>query len=289
MPAANLGEVDSWGYELSLKWNDKIGKNVTYWVEGNLSYNQNEIKELYEAPQNYSWMEQKGHRIGSRLIRKFWGFYEKDSDEKYFAEFGEHIPDHKQTLQYGDAIYVDLNKDGVIDANDQSYELGHTDDPEYVIGVNLGFRWKNFEVSTQWTGAWNVSRMLDESFRQPLGDTGQKGLLKYQYDHTWQEGKDNSDAKYPRATMLNASNNYAGSTLYEVNASYLRLKNAQIAYHFDFPFMKKIKMNNLTLALSGYNLFTITDFKWGDPESRTSSRPSYPLTRSFSLSLKVGF
>ena len=289
LPAANLGEVDSWGYELSLKWNDKIGKNVTYWIEGNLSYNQNEIKELYEAPQNYSWMEQKGHRIGSRLIRKFWGFYEKDSDEKYFAEFGEHIPDHKQTLQYGDAIYVDLDKDGVIDANDQSYELGHTDDPEYVIGVNLGFRWKNLEVSTQWTGAWNVSRMLDESFRQPLGDTGQKGLLKYQYDHTWQEGKDNSDAKYPRATMLNASNNYAGSTLYEVNASYLRLKNAQIAYHFDFPFMKKIKMNNLTLALSGYNLFTITDFKWGDPESRTSSRPSYPLTRSFSLSLKVGF
>ena len=80
MPAANLGEVDSWGYELSLKWNDKIGKNVTYWVEGNLSYNQNEIKELYEEPQNYSWMEQKGHRIGSRLIRKFWGFYEKDSE-----------------------------------------------------------------------------------------------------------------------------------------------------------------------------------------------------------------
>lgn len=289
LPAANLGEVDSWGYELSLKWNDKIGKNFQYWVEGNLSYNQNEIKELYEAPQNYPWMMQKGHRIGSRSIRKFWGFYEADSDEKYFAEFGEHIPDHKQTLQYGDAIYVDLDKDGQIDANDASYELGHTDDPEYVIGFNIGFRWKNLEVSTQWTGAWNVSRMLDETFRQPLGDTGQKGLLKYQYEHTWQEGADNSDAKYPRATMTNATNNYAGSTLYEVNASYLRLKNAQIAYHFDFPFMKKIKMNNLTLALSGYNLFTITDFQWGDPESRTSSRPSYPLTRSFSLSLKVGF
>ncbi len=35
--------------------------------------------------------------------------------KKYFAEFGEHIPDHKQTLQYGDAIYVDLAEDGVID------------------------------------------------------------------------------------------------------------------------------------------------------------------------------
>ena len=109
---------------------------------------------------------------------------------------------------------------------------------------------------------------------------------RYYYEsHTGQEWGSISSHQI----LLNVSNNYAGSTLYEVNASYLRLKNAQIAYHFDFPFMKKIKMNNLTLALSGYNLFTITDFKWGDPESRTSSRPSYPLTRSFSLSLKVGF
>lgn len=26
VPYANLGEVNSWGWELSLKWNDKIGK-----------------------------------------------------------------------------------------------------------------------------------------------------------------------------------------------------------------------------------------------------------------------
>jgi len=289
LPYANLGEVNSWGYEISLKWNDKIGKNFNYWIEGNLSYNQNEIVNMYEAPQNYSWMEQKGHRIGSRSIRKFWGLYGPDSDEKYMAEFGEHIPDHKQTLQYGDAIYVDLNRDGVIDTNDESRELGYTDDPEYVAGFNIGFRWKDLEVSTQWNAAWHVSRMLDETFRRPLGDTTNKGLLKYQYDNTWTPDNPNPNAKYPRATNLNASNNYCGSTLYEVNSSYLRLKSMQVAYHFNFPFMQKIKMNNLTLALSGYNLFTITSFKWGDPESRTSDRPSYPLTRSFALSLKVGF
>lgn len=290
LPAANLGEVNSWGYEVSLKWNDKIGKDFSYWVEGNLSYNQNEIKELYEAPQNYSWMYKKGHRIGSRSIFKYWGLYSDTAEEEYMAQYGTKLPQYGSSqIQNGDAVYVDLNGDGVIDSNDASYELGHTDDPEYVIGFNIGFRWKNLEVSTQWTGAWNVSRMLDETFRQPLGDTGQKGLLKYQYDHTWTPDNPDPNAKYPRATMSGAKNNYAGSTLYEVNASYLRLKNAQIAYHFDFPFMKKIKMNDLTLALSGYNLFTITDFQWGDPESRTSSRPSYPLTRSFSLSLKVGF
>lgn len=289
LPYANLGEVKSWGYEVSLKWADKIGSNFTYWLEGNLSYNQNEIVDIYEAPQSYDYMMQKGHRIGSRLIRQYWGLYSADADAAYRAQYGEGIPDHGITLENGDAVYVDLNGDGVIDSNDQSYELGYTDDPEYVAGLNLGFRWKNWELSMQWTAAWNVSRMLDETFRQPLGDTGNKGLLKVQYEHTWTPENPDPNSMYPRASMSHASNNYAGSTLYEVDASYLRLKSAQLVYHFKLPFMEKIKMNDLSLALSGYNLLTFTSFDWGDPESRTSDRPSYPLTRTFALTLKVGF
>ena len=50
-PYSNLGSVDSWGWELSLKWNDKIGDNFRYWAGINLSYNQNEILEKKEAPQ----------------------------------------------------------------------------------------------------------------------------------------------------------------------------------------------------------------------------------------------
>lgn len=289
LPYANLGKVDSWGYEVSLKWGDKIGSKFRYWIEGNLSYNQNEIKEMYEAPQNYEWMYQKGHRIGARSIRQFWGFYDDTANERYKAQYGQDIAEHSGGLLAGDCVYVDLDGDGTIDSNDLSYSLGYTDDPEYTIGVNIGFEWKNLEVTTQWTGAWNVSRMLDETFRQPLGDTGNKGLLKYQYDHTWTPDNPDPNAKYPRATMTHASNNYAASTLYEVDASYLRLKSMQVAYHFNFPFMQKIGMNQLTLALSGYNLLTFTSFEWGDPESRTSSRPSYPLTRTFALSLKLGF
>lgn len=290
LPAANLGKADNWGYEISLKWQDRISGSFRYWVEANLSYNQNEIKEKMEAPQSYDWLYEKGHRIGARLERKFWGLYDsKTSDEKYMAEYGEHLPTHSVTLHDGDAVYVDLNGDGVIDNNDYSYALGHTDDPEYTVGFNLGFRWKAFELNMRWTGAWNVTRMLEESFRQPLGDQQQKALLKYEYDNVWTPDNPNPNAKYPRATKLNATNNYDISTLYEVDAKYLRLKNAYIAYHFDFPWMHAIKMNDLTLQLSGYNLLTFSPFHWGDPESRTSSRPSYPLTRSFAATLKIGF
>ena len=52
---------------------------------------------------------------------------------------------------------------------------------------------------------------------------------------------------------------------------------------------KKLKMNTCQLALSGYNLLTFTPYLWGDPETRASNAPSYPLARTYTLSLKLGF
>lgn len=287
-PYDNRGRVDSWGYEISAKWNDKIGKNVRYWVEANWNYNQNKIIEQMEAPQSYAYMMNKGHRIGSRYIRKFWGFYDDTAEARYKAQFGTGLPNQSITLKPGDVIYEDLNHDGKIDDNDNSEELGHTDYPVYTFGANIGFTWKNLTINTQWSAAWDVSRLLDGQFRQPLGDTGQKGLLLYQYENYWTPERGDK-ARYPRPSSLSSSNNYAASTLYEENSAYVRLKTMQIAYNLNLPFMKKLDMSYLTISLEGYNLFVISGFKWGDPEGDTSSYPGYPLTRSFTLSLKVGF
>lgn len=287
-PYDNRGRVDSWGYEISAKWNDKIGKNVRYWVEANWNYNQNKIIEQMEAPQSYPYMMNKGHRIGSRYIRKFWGFYDDTAEARYKAQFGTGLPNQGITLKPGDVIYEDLNHDGKIDDNDNSEELGHTDYPVYTFGASIGFTWKNLSINTQWSAAWDVSRLLDGQFRQPLGDTGQKGLLLYQYENYWTPER-GDNARYPRPSSLSSSNNYAASTLYEENSAYMRLKTMQIAYNLNLPFMKKLDMSYLTISLEGYNLFVISGFKWGDPEGDTSSYPGYPLTRSFTLSLKVGF
>ena len=115
----------------------------------------------------------------------------------------------------------------------------------------------------QWTGAWNVDRMLSE-FRQPLGDTQNKGLLLYQYENTWRSSEDSYTAKFPRITATNRKNNFEkGSDLYLINASYLRLKNIEIGYNFDFPFMRKLKLNSCRMYVNGYNLLTFTAFDWG--------------------------
>ena len=197
-----------------------------------------------------------------------------------------------ENLQNGDCVYVDLSGDGIIDANDMSRDYGFTDDPEYMAGLNLGFSWKGLDVSMQWTGAWNVSRQISSVFRQPFtarDNVTQGGLLVEHLDNTWTVDNPDPNAEYPRATFTNAANNYAGSTLWEKDSKYLLLKNLQIAYNFDLPFMKKLKLNMFQLSLSGYNLLTFTPYKWGDPESRASSSPTYPLTKTYTLSLKLGF
>ena len=294
LPLVNAGIVNSNGWELSLKWNDAIGKNMRYWVETNISHNQNEVKEAREAPVENAYQAAKGHRIGARALYQFFGFYSETTNEEYRAKYGVDMPTQiaGDNLQYGDCVYVDLNGDGKIDANDMSRELGYTDDPEYVAGLNLGFKWKQLSFSMQWTAAWNVSRLISDVFRQPFvsaSSTTQGGLLQYLVDNTWTPDNPDSNAKYPRATWANANNNYADCTLYDQDAKYLRLKTLQIAYDFNFPFMKRIGMKTLQLALSGYNLLTFTPYLWGDPEVRASSSPTYPLQRTYTISLKVGF
>ena len=69
----------------------------------------------------------------------------------------------------------------------------------------------------------------------------------------------------------------------------VRLKELRLTYTFPKELISKWRMSNLALSLSAYNLLTFTAFDWGDPESRQSDRPNYPLTRVFNIGLKVGF
>ena len=83
------------------------------------------------------------------------------------------------------------------------------------------FSWKGLSLNTQWTGAWNVSRMISGVFRYPFYNKTshtQGGLLKYVIDNSWTPDNPSQSAKYPRPSWDNWDNNYAESTLYEQDA-----------------------------------------------------------------------
>ena len=295
MPYTNAGETKSWGWELSLGYNDKIGKDFRFWGKLNLSYNQNEIVEMKEEPKKNEYMMARGHRIGARSMYKFWKYYEGEQTKvEYEKTFGQPFPAQlKDYLMPGDCVYIDLDGDGKIDPNDKTRDNGYTDDPEYMAGLTLGFNYKRLTFNMQLTGAWNVSRYITDVFRQPFycsSNTTQGGLLSYHVNNTWTPGSyESQNALYPRATWDNAEQNYAESDLWEKDAKYLRLKTVSLSYDFINPAFKKIGMHKCEVTLSGYNLLTFTPYKWGDPETRASNAPSYPLQRTYTISLNVGF
>ena len=161
-----------------------------------------------------------------------------------------------------------------------------------VTAVCIAFMGGSF--NTQLTGAWNVSRVVGSLFREPFASAASDsatdgGLVRYHLDHTWTPSNPSQDADYPRATCENAAQNYVDCSLYEKDAKYLRLKTIQLSYDFKAPFMKKIGMTQLQLSLSAYNLLTFTPYIWGDPEAHASGSPSYPLQRTYTAGLRVGF
>ena len=147
-PYTNFGIVDSQGWELSVNWQDKIGSDFRYSVKVNLSHNQNEIIEDRQAPQQNDYMYTAHHRIGSRLQYKFWKYYYEGAEADYEKEFGSPFPTQLVTKLYpGDPVFVDLDKNGEINANDQSRDYGYTDDPQYIAGLNLALYYKNISFS----------------------------------------------------------------------------------------------------------------------------------------------
>lgn len=293
VPYANLGIVDSWGWETTLKWSDRVNKDFNYWATLNVSHNQNVVVEKKEAPYTNDYQYERGSRIGARYMYQFFEYYNSDTPSHYQEVFGQPFPTQLVELKDGDAVFVDLDGNGVINGDDKTRRLGFTDDPQYVMGLNTGFEWKKLEFNMQWTGAFGVTRMIGESFRMPFRsrtDYTTGGLLQYHVDNTWDPDNPSQDAEYPRATWTNGqTNNYQDCALYEKDASYVRLKTVMLAYNFSFPLLKRLGISRMQLAFSGYNLLTFTPYIWGDPETAASSDPTYPLQKTYTMSLKLNF
>lgn len=277
LPVLNLGIVSNKGVELNLKWNHKIN-SFRYWTNLNVSYAKNKIVYQDEVPSEYTYTLKTGHPVGQPFGLKVRGFY---------YEGMEDVADHSYVLKEGDVVYEDLNHDGKIDDNDKT-AIGYPSYPLLNAGLTLGFEYKGFDFSMLWVGATKTSRVLEETFRKPLGETYDRSLMSHQFTDRWTP-ETAATAKLPRATIDGVKNNYRDSELWVKDASYLRLKNIEIGYNFRLPFMPKIGMEKMRVFMTGYNLLTFDKLKISDPESVSSGVPQYPVMRVINFGLNVSF
>ena len=280
----NEGRVKNHGFEVTLNWEQKFG-DFRYSISPNFAFARNKVIEMLEVPPMYKYLSRTGLPVGQRFGYDLFEFYQPGTEERYEAKYGVPMPDQNIELKYGDAVYVDLNGDKVVDQNDMK-PLGYTDNPEITYSVNFNFQWKGLDFTMLWIGADHVSRSLNGYFRAQFGSTNTSALTQWVADNSWTE--DNPDAILPRISFTNRTHNNRDSQAWVIDSKYVRLKNVEVGY----TFKPKKGINYIRVYASGNNLLTFADFKGNDPEAPGSGLDygvRYPMTRLFNIGAQFNF
>ncbi len=283
----NEGRVKNHGYELTLKWADQIG-DFRYQISPSIAFARNKVIEMLEVPPMYDYLSRTGLPVGQPFGYELFEFFNEGTAQRYKEAYGVDMPNQNIELKYGDAVFVDLNGDGIVDQNDQK-PLGYTDNPEITWSVNASLNWKGLDFSMLWIGADNVSRSLNGYFRDQFGSTNTSALVQWVAENSWTE--DNPGAILPRISFNNRTHNNRDSRAWMINAKYVRLKNVEIGYTINKPKLVPL-LNYVRFYVSGQNLLTFADFKGNDPEAPGTGLDlgmRYPMTRVYNFGVQVNF
>lgn len=195
----------------------------------------------------------------------------------------------------GHDSFVDLDGNGTIDSNDRTF-IGKAN-PDFTLGWNNTFRWKNWDLNLFFTGSFGADRLNLVRFTGTAmtGDFAFITLREYLNDN-YDVARE--AARYPSVTVT--SNDYQSastSTKFLESASYFRLDNLSLSYNLP---KSVAKFADLRFTFSCQNLFTITSYKGMDPAgiSFMSSGVdvndgidlgAYPLTRTYTLGVRMNF
>ncbi|WP_412096460.1 SusC/RagA family TonB-linked outer membrane protein [Bacteroides heparinolyticus] len=307
-PKTNNARMRNRGWELTLNYRGKIGKDIDYSIGGMLSDATAEVTE-YVNPKGSdpagSWY--KGRKVG-----EIWG-YRADGLIQTQAEADEY--NQKYDLKYisgkpwtpGDVKYRDLNGDNKIDRGTNSLEGGMGDmtiigntTPRYQYTINGSISYKGLTLSAMFQGVgkrdYNAGGGV---YFWGSGPYAQVTVFKEHMDY-WRE--DNKDAYFPKPYIHSAGGvgpfqqkTKTVSDRYIQSAAYCRLKNLTLSYDIPQRWTQKIGMQKVQVFFSGENLLTFTPLMgMFDPEAVFTSNSytgeggkNYPMNKVVSFGLVV--
>jgi len=290
LPPVNIREVTNKGYEFELSYSDKFGEfDIT--IGGNYSFARSNVENWAEEPQKYAYRMFKGHPVEQPIGYIWTGEFYTHADI-----FNPNIPKPSGTVQAGDLKFKDLNGDGVIDADDQTRELGKNGIgygaiPEIIYGFNTNFGFKGFYLDLFWQGAAHVSSRWVNEIRYEF--YGLKGGNAYPFHLDRWTPETATTATYPRLGIAAASLTREPSTFQYINSAFLRLKSVELGYNFPQRMISALGMSALRVFVGGSNVLTFDKVGFIDPEYNfqdTGNRGnSYPQTKFYSVGVNVSF
>ena len=306
-PYINGGDIVNKGFEVALGWNDHVGKDLTYGINANLSYNHNEVTRIANAegiihgPGNVlsqgtleMYRAQVGFPIGYFYGYKTAGVFQNQVDIDAWKAAGNGVL--QTTVQPGDLKFVDTNHDGLINDKDKG-QIGNPN-PDFTLGVNFNIGYKGFDLGISAHGAFG--QQIAKSYRN-FADGRHNNYTTEVFQYWHGEGTSN---KFPRLTSGANANFQNISDIYIENGDYLKAQNITIGYDFK-KLIPKMPLSQARLYFTAQNLFTITGYSGMDPEigsnggSGTTAIPNnwqqgidvgfYPNPRTYLIGLNLKF
>lgn len=308
----NSGSMMNKGWEFRVDYDIIRNKTWNLSVNFNIARNQNEVLEMpdnltdykYDFDNGeYAYKVIEGNPLGSFYGYKYLGVYQnidetyaRDKNGALIHDIGGnpvYMKNGSERVYAGDAKYQDINGDGLIDQYDIVY-LGNGN-PLFTGGGGFTLKYKNLSLMTFFHGrsgqkVVNQRRISTENMR---GTNNQSTAVLKRWRH---EG---DDTDIPRA-LYGKGYNYLGSDRFVEDASFLRLKTLTIKYSLSKKLARKAHLDRAEIYVTGYDLFTWTNYTGQDPEVTLKSEDgaayliakdnsSTPKARKVAFGLSIGF
>lgn len=299
-PYQNIGDMSNKGIEFSLGYHYgyRQEKPFTLDLAMNFSRYVNKVEELAPSVSQVNYgvfrsMEtsvmMKGQPFGSFYGYKAIGIYQNDEDIQNSPSYDDARP--------GGLKYADINDNGEIDPGDRTI-IGNPH-PDFVYSFNINAAYKNFDLLVYLYGSQGND--LYEATRYFTDFGVFRGQKSTRLLNAWSESNPGSEIpSLPDPSDKTSALEYATSTYYIQDGSFLKVKNLQLGYNVPTKqlFGKNSSFNRLRVYFGVTNLFTFTKYEGLDPE--VSATPSaypalgvdfgvYPQARQYTFGLNLGF
>ncbi|NBT15595.1 MAG: TonB-dependent receptor [Chitinophagia bacterium] len=279
--AQNIGEMTNTGLDFSVGYTKRVNRDFSFNASFTGSTVKNEVVKL-EANSN-TFIRSGGTRIGDVTYTKAGlpisqlygyiqeGLWKSDADiaKVLFADRGD--------AKVGRFRYKDLNGDGKIDNNDETF-LG-SPLPKLILGLNLTANYKN----------WDFTAYLSGNYGQKLFN-----FVKYFTHFNAFQRSRSKDFLYEAGKtlpVLDGGDNYSSqrNSYYVEDGSFTRLRNLQVGYSLNAANLKKLGLSKARFYVQGQNLLTFTKYSGLDPDvTITNITEGYNSQRDLSIGLDNG-
>lgn len=288
LPTANIGTTKTTGVDITLGYTDNLSSKLKLNTYATFTTAKNLVTETnnglitggyYGIPSQSVTRFEKGYAPGYFYGYKTDGLFQNASDIAKSAS--------QPGAQPGDIKFVDVNKDGVIDANDRT-QIGNPF-PDFTLGWGFSLEYKGFDFSSfvyasvgnDIYRAYERNLAMTNKFRSVLG--------------RWTGEGSTNDANTPRYTFVDANQNTRASDRYVEDGSFIKIKDLQLGYNLPLAAFRKVGISKFRIYAQVKNAFTFTKYTGYDPEISGGifdtgiDRGIYPQARIYSMGLDVKF